>query len=223
MGIKLERSPSLIAKMAVAMMIMIMPLMTKLAKKPVNGTLDPEVLELRRQIEKLSTEQGSAHRSLSDARSKCNDYEDQMMQINKEMHAAQEWAKSLENELKENVAQKEDQEERIATLEKRYLNSQREATTLRDLTDKLEQELKNKEDQSHMASEKIKLVTEKLDMSEQKLLEFASMPDIEDQLKDRMEALQQAQERQGTAEDRVQRLESQLEEKSGDNIKLSQR
>ena len=48
-----------------------------------------------------------------------------------------------------------------------------------------------------MASEKIKLVTEKLDMSEQKLLEFASMPDIEDQLKDRMEALQQAQERQG--------------------------
>ena len=95
------------------------------------------------------------------------------------------------------MAQKEDQEERIATLEKRYLNSQREATTLRDLTDKLEQELKNKEDQSHMASEKIKLVTEKLDMSEQKLLEFASMPDIEDQLKDRMEALQQAQERQG--------------------------
>merc|ERR1712045_159572 len=113
--------------------------------------------------------------------------------------------------------------ERIATLEKRYLNSQREATTLRDLTDKLEQELKNKEDQSHMASEKIKLVTEKLDMSEQKLLDFASMPDIEDQLKDRMEALQQAQERQGTAEDRVQRLESQLDEKTTDLLKASQR
>ena len=106
----------------------------------------------------------------------------------------------LENELKENVAQKEDQEERIATLEKRYLNSQREATTLRDLTDKLEQELKNKEDQTYMASEKLKLTNEKLDMSEQKLLEFASMPDIEDQLKDRMEALQQAQERQGIAD-----------------------
>ena len=117
--------------------------------------------------------------------------------------------KGLENELKENVAQKEDQEERIATLEKRYLNSQREATTLRDLTDKLEQELKNKEDQSHMASEKIKLVTEKLDMSEQKLLEFASMPDIEDQLKDRMEALQQAQERQGIQT--LTRFETQFE------------
>ena len=72
-----------------------------------------------------------------------------------------------------------------------------------------EQELKNKEDQSHMASEKIKLVTEKLDMSEQKLLEFASMPDIEDQLKDRMEALQQAQERQGIQT--LTRFETQFE------------
>ena len=33
----------------------------------------------------------------------------------------------------------------------------------------------------------------------------------------------QAQERQGTAEERVQRLESQLEEKSTDVLKLSQR
>ncbi len=191
--------------------------------KKVNGTVDPEVMELRRQIEKQSTDLGSAHRQLSDLRAKNNELEERLMQLNKELHAAQEFAKSLEIDLKENVAQKEDQEERIATLEKRYLNSQREATTLRDLTDKLEHELKSKEEQVHLAQDKIKAVTEKLDISEQKLLDFASMPDIEDQLKDRMEALQQAQERQGTAEDRVQRLESQLEEKSGDCIKLTQR
>ena len=121
------------------------------------------------------------------------------------------------------MAQKEDQEERIATLEKRYLNSQREATTLRDLSDKLEQELKNKEEQVSLSQDKIKAVSEQLDISEQKLLDFASIPDIEDQLKDRMEALHQAQERQGTAEDRVQRLESQLEEKSADLQKMTQR
>ena len=121
------------------------------------------------------------------------------------------------------MAQKEDQEERIATLEKRYLNSQREATTLRDLSDKLEQELKNKEEQVSLSQDKIKAVSEQLDISEQKLLDFASIPDIEDQLKDRMEALHQAQERQGTAEDRVQRLESQLEEKSADLLKMTQR
>jgi hypothetical protein len=49
------------------------------------------------------------------------------------------------------------QEERIATLEKRYLNSQREATTLRDLNEKLEQEIKNKEEQVHLMQEKIKV------------------------------------------------------------------
>ena len=49
------------------------------------------------------------------------------------------------------------------------------------------------------------------------------MPDIEEQLRDRMEALTQAQERQGTAEERTQRLESQLEEKTGDVMKLTQR
>ena len=66
-------------------------------------------------------------------------------------------------------------------------------------------------------------INEKLDMSEKKLIEFASMPDIEEQLRDRMEALTQAQERQGTAEDRIQRLECQLEEKTADVFKLSQR
>ena len=66
-------------------------------------------------------------------------------------------------------------------------------------------------------------INEKLDMSEKKLIEFASMPDIEEQLRDRMEALTQAQERQGPAEDRIQRLECQLEEKTADVFKLSQR
>jgi hypothetical protein len=45
------------------------------------------------------------------------------------------------------LAQREDQEERIATLEKRYLNAQRESTSLHDLNDKLESELATKESQ----------------------------------------------------------------------------
>lgn len=43
------------------------------------------------------------------------------------------------------LAQKEDMEERITTLEKRYLAVQREATSIHDLNDKLENELANKE------------------------------------------------------------------------------
>ncbi len=45
------------------------------------------------------------------------------------------------------MAQKEDQEERIATLEKRYLNAQRESTSVHDLNDKLESELALKDAQ----------------------------------------------------------------------------
>lgn len=39
------------------------------------------------------------------------------------------------------------QEERISVLEKRYMNAQRESTSLHDLNEKLEQELKHKDAQ----------------------------------------------------------------------------
>jgi len=45
------------------------------------------------------------------------------------------------------VAQKEDQEARIATLEKRYLTAQREAASLHDANDRLEAELVTREAQ----------------------------------------------------------------------------
>ena len=41
----------------------------------------------------------------------------------------------------QSMAQKEDQEERIATLEKRYLVAQRESTSVQDKNDKLQTEL----------------------------------------------------------------------------------
>ena len=69
-------------------------------KEKVNGTLDPEVIELRRQIEKQSTDLGSAHRSLSDLRSKNAELEERLMQVNKELHGAQEFAKNLDIDLK---------------------------------------------------------------------------------------------------------------------------
>lgn len=43
------------------------------------------------------------------------------------------------------AAQKEDMEERITTLEKRYLAAQREAASVHDLNDRLENEIANKE------------------------------------------------------------------------------
>jgi hypothetical protein len=59
-------------------------------------------------------------------------------------------------------AQKEDQEERIATLEKRYLNAQRESTSVHDFNAKLENEVAMKDAQiktvSHTERERIKML-----------------------------------------------------------------
>ena len=150
-----------------------------------NGTLEMplEVLELRKQVEKQSNDLGSSTRSITELRGKVTDLEDKLMNTSKELHGAQDLNQALQQEYKEIKAQKDDQEERIATLEKRYLNSQREASQLHDINERLEQEIKNKNDQITLYQEKIKAINEKLDLSEQKLIEYASMPDIEDQLK----------------------------------------
>ncbi|XP_023333260.1 liprin-alpha-1 isoform X3 [Eurytemora carolleeae] len=192
-------------------------------EKKINGTLDPEVLELRKQLEKQSNDLGNATRLVGELRGKVTDLEDKLIGNNKELHGAQDLNQALQHEFKETMAQKEDQEERIATLEKRYLNSQREATQLHDINARLEQEIKNKEEQICLYQEKIKAINEKLDIAEQKLIEYASMPDIEEQLKDRMEALAAAQERQGSAEEHVSLLENSLEEKTSELSRLSQR
>ena len=63
------------------------------------------MIELRRQIEKQSTDLGSAHRSLSDLRSKNAELEERLMQVNKELHGAQEFAKNLDIDLKVNKKQ----------------------------------------------------------------------------------------------------------------------
>jgi len=195
-------------------------------EKKVNGShpdMPLEVLELRKQVEKHSNDLGNATRTITELRTKVTELENKLISNNKELHAAQDLNQALQHEYKETMAQKEDQEERIATLEKRYLNSQREATQLHDLNERVEQDMKNKEEQICLYQEKIKAINEKLDISEQKLIEYASMPDIEEQLKDRMEALAAAQERQGTAEEHCTMLENTVEEKNCELSRLSQR
>lgn len=86
-------------------------------------------------------------RRVSDLNNKINELEDNLSKHQKEFGKATDNCMKLQRDLRENVAQKEDQEERIATLEKRYLHAQRESTSLHDLNEKLEQELRHKEAQ----------------------------------------------------------------------------
>ncbi|XP_041471473.1 liprin-alpha-1-like isoform X3 [Lytechinus variegatus] len=134
----------------------------------------------------------------------------------KEMLKAQESAAKYQRDAKEAMAQKEDMEERIATLEKRYLNAQRETTSLHDLNDKLEAELASREADVKQYEDKQRGMQERLDASEQRLSQSLSkaeaLPSVEAELADRMAALSQAEERQGNTEEKLKQLRNELEE-----------
>ncbi|KAB7497935.1 Liprin-alpha-2 [Armadillidium nasatum] len=186
-------------------------------------TTPSKVGELQINLEKQTHELSAARERVRELQSRLQEMEETLQNSQKELLKAQEINSRLQRDLKENVAQKEDQEERIATLEKRYLNAQRESTSLHDLNEKLEEELKNKEAQFKLQEDKIQALQEKVELSEQKLNQYANLPDVEQELKERMEALHQVQEKHGSAEDRIQSLEAQLEEKSGELLRLNQR
>jgi len=103
--------------------------------------------ELQTIIEKQTAELSQWQRRVSDLNNKMSEQEDQLSKATKEFSKSQDMCMKLQRDLRENVAQKEDQEERITTLEKRYLNAQREASSLHDLNEKLDQELRHKEAQ----------------------------------------------------------------------------
>ncbi|XP_046978042.1 liprin-alpha-1 isoform X6 [Vanessa cardui] len=148
----------------------------------VNGETEGKKLtELQNTIAKQSAELSSWQRRVAELNNKVTELEDRLTKGEKELAKKQDECAKLQRDLRENVAQKEDQEERIATLEKRYLNAQRESTSLHDLNEKLEQELQHKQAQL------------------------------------------KAQERHGSAEDRIQRLEANVEEKNAELMRLNQR
>ncbi|KAJ8910743.1 hypothetical protein NQ315_017200 [Exocentrus adspersus] len=194
-----------------------------------NGGVDSDseaaarIADLQAALEQQTGEISTWQRRVAEMQNRVGELEENLAKAQKELLKAQDANSKLQRDLRENVAQKEDQEERIATLEKRYLNAQRESTSLHDLNEKLEQELQHKEAQIKLHEEKISAIQEKLELAEQKLAQYSKLPEIEEQLKQRMEALTQAQERHGSAEDRIQRLEANLDEKNAELIRLNQR
>ena len=62
------------------------------------------MFDLRRQIEKQATDLGSAHRSLSDLRSKNAELEERLMQINKELQELKDEAANRGFNRVDNVA-----------------------------------------------------------------------------------------------------------------------
>ncbi|XP_062585958.1 liprin-alpha-1-like isoform X1 [Saccostrea cucullata] len=186
-----------------------------------NGSIDPDsevnrVIELQDTVEKQNSELTATRTRLLELTNKITELEETSTTATKDLNKAQEQLVKLQRDLRESLAQREDQEERIATLEKRYLNAQRESTSLHDLNDKLESELATKESQLKSTEEKLRQVQERLELAEQKLQQSLkkaeALPTVEAELAQRMEALNKAEELHGSAEERVSRVEQKLKD-----------
>lgn len=178
-------------------------------------------------IESQTTELQSARSKISELSTRLKELEDTLSASEELQKRVQEEKLKLMENLRENISQKEDQEERISTLEKRYVHAQRESTSLHDAIEKLEHELASREGQIKLYEEKINAMTEKLDLAEQRLsqIEFEKKQEamIREASEDREDQRERDDERQMSLEEQIKRLESQLEEKSSELSRTRQR
>lgn len=197
-----------------------------------NGPVDHpsemhRIIELQETIARQNSELSSSSIKILELSAKIHELEESLSSSQKEMQRVQEQNSKLQRDIRESVAQKEDQEARIATLEKRYLSIQRESTSLHDLNDKLESELVTKDSQLKLGEDKVKQLQEKLETSEQKLQQILNkaetLPTVEAELKQRLEALAKTEEQQGSAEERIKELTSQIQEKDSEIRRARQR
>ncbi|RWS26650.1 liprin-alpha-2-like protein [Leptotrombidium deliense] len=199
---------------------------TKLTNGP-SSLEEAKIGKSEEEVKKSMIESGEvvSRSKLSELHSKVKELEESLKIGDAQQQQIREENLKLRETLRENYAQKQDQEERIATLEKRYLNAQRESTSVHDLNEKLEHELATKEAQLKMSEEKVHTLSEKMEILEQRLSQVEFQKQQEAMIQEVSEDSNgvKDQERQMTFEERISRLEQQLDEKSGELLRSRQR
>ncbi|KAM5205375.1 liprin-alpha-4 isoform 3-T7 [Hipposideros larvatus] len=154
------------------------------------------VQELQELLEKQSFEMSQARERLVTLTAAVAELEEDLDTARRDLIKSEELSSRRQRDLREALAQKEDMEERITTLEKRYLVAQREATSIHDLNDKLENELANKASLHRQCEEKARHLQELLEVAEQKLQQTMrkaeTLPEVEAELAQRVAALTKA-------------------------------
>ncbi|KAK2892660.1 hypothetical protein Q8A67_012648 [Cirrhinus molitorella] len=217
-------------------------------KRLSNGSMESgdeasQVVELQELLEKQNYELAQMKERMSSLSSRVSEVEQELETARKDLIKSEDMNNKYQRDIKEAMCQKEDMEERIVTLEKRYLSAQRESTSLHDITDKLENELANKEAFLRQMEEKNRQLQERLELAEQKLQQTMrkaeTLPEVEAELAQRIAALtksdmeaklqdmncslRKAEERHGSIEERMRHLEGQLEEKNQELLRARQR
>ncbi|NWV31552.1 LIPA1 protein, partial [Grantiella picta] len=186
-----------------------------------------KVIELQDIIDKQNKEQTQMKERLTALSSRVTELEEDLDTARKDLIKSEEMNTKLLRDVRETLAQKEDMEERITTLEKRYLAAQREATSVHDLNDKLENEIATKDSMHRQSEDKNRQLQERLELAEQKLQQTLrkaeTLPEVEAELAQRVAALTKAEERHGNIEERLRQMEAQLEEKNQELQRARQR
>ncbi|XP_042563766.1 liprin-alpha-4 isoform X5 [Clupea harengus] len=201
-------------------------------KRLPNGSIDAHdegarCVELQELLEKTNKELTQSRERVGMLSTRVGDLETELATARKDLVKSEELGVKHQRDIREALAQKEDMEERITTLEKRYLAAQRETTSIHDFNDKLENELATKDSLHRQSEEKVRHLQELLELAEQRLQQTMrkaeTLPEVEAELAQRVAALSKAEERHGNIEERLRQLESQLEEKNQELGRARQR
>ncbi|KAE9555708.1 hypothetical protein FO519_001060 [Halicephalobus sp. NKZ332] len=185
------------------------------------------IVELQEQIDRLSQDLTSSIQQANELNSRNADLENQLSSVEKDLSLTRETAQKSEHQIQEFEAERVEQEAKIQNLESRFLTAQRESSCMKDLHDKIEQELANKDAALRLNNEQLLNLKQRLELAEdqlaQNLKKAESLPSVEAELQQRMEALSAAERKQLSAEETVIKLESIIEEKNAELERALQR